>query len=53
MAANVPTMEEAQEKICAESNITGTLNGRQGHVSAKKVNNGVGSTKTSKHSTRL
>ena len=38
MAANVPVTEEAQEAIRAESNITGALNGPQGHVSAKTVN---------------
>ena len=38
MAANVPATEEAQEAISAESNITGALNGPQGHVSAKTVN---------------
>ena len=38
MAAHVPSMEEAQEAIRAESNITGALNGPQGHVSAKTVN---------------
>ena len=38
MAANVPSTEEAQEAIRAESNITGALNGPQGHVSAKTVN---------------
>ena len=32
----LPT-EEAQEAIRAESNITGALNGPQGHVSAKTV----------------
>ena len=37
MAANVPTTEEAQEAIRAESNITDALNGPQGHVSAKTV----------------
>ena len=38
MAAKVPVTEEAQEAIRAESNITGALNGPQGHVSAKTVN---------------
>ena len=37
MAANVPVTEEAQEAIRTE-NITGALNGPQGHVSAKTVN---------------
>ena len=32
MAANVPATEEGQEAIRAESNITGALNGPQGHV---------------------
>ena len=38
MAANVPATEEAQEAIRAESNISGALNGHQGHVSVKTVN---------------
>ena len=38
MAANVSTTEEAQEAIRTESNITGALNGPQGHVSAKTAN---------------
>ena len=38
MAANVLATEEVQEAIRAEGNITGALNGSQGHVSEKTVN---------------
>lgn len=38
MAANVLATEETQEAIRAEGNITGALNGSQGHVSEKTVN---------------